>query len=88
MAQKTNSNLNNTHINKNMMLSIVTLATKEIAGVIDIATTPIQSIKKAFSQNVAPHQSHEVHRRWHKHCHPIQSHIDTGDRCGCALFHR
>ena len=31
MAQK-NNGLNNTHINKNMMLSIVTLATKEIAG--------------------------------------------------------
>lgn len=52
MAQKTNSNLNNTHINKNMMLSIVTLATKEIAGVVDIAKPALQNFKKIFSQNV------------------------------------
>ena len=51
MAQK-NNGLNNTHINKNMMLSIVTLATKEIAGVVDVASTPLLSVKKAFSQNV------------------------------------
>ena len=51
MVQKTNNSLNGTHINKNMMLSIVTLATKEIAGVIDVAQTPLQSFKKMFSQN-------------------------------------
>jgi len=53
MAQKNiKDTLNNTHINKNMMLSIVTLATKEIAGVVDIAQPKIQQFKKIFSQNV------------------------------------
>ena len=54
MAQNKNikDNLNSTHINRNMMLSIVTLATKEIAGVVDIANPKLQQIKKAFSQNV------------------------------------
>lgn len=52
MVQKKNNGLNNTHINKNMMLSIVTLATKEIAGVIDVAQQPFQNVKKVFSQNV------------------------------------
>jgi len=52
MAQKTNGNLNNTHINKNMMLSIVSLATKEIPGVADIAQPALQNFKKVFSQNV------------------------------------
>lgn len=44
--------LNNTHINKGMLLSIVTLATKEIAGVVDIAKPKMQNLKKIFSQNV------------------------------------
>lgn len=52
MAQKIKESFNNTHINKNMMLSIVTLATKEVAGVIDIAQSPFQDIKKIFSQNI------------------------------------
>ena len=52
MAQKINNSMNNTHINKNMMLSIVTLATKEIAGVADVAQSPFQKIKKMFSQEV------------------------------------
>lgn len=53
MAQKNvKDTLNNTHINRNMMLSIVTLATKEIPGVVDIAQPQIQKIKKVFSQNV------------------------------------
>ena len=46
MAQKNIKNtLNNTHINKSMMLSIVTLATK-------IIQPRMQQIKKVFSQNV------------------------------------
>lgn len=53
MAQNNKKNtLNNTHINKSMLLSIVTLATKEMAGVVDIAQPKIQQIKKVFSQNV------------------------------------
>ena len=52
MAQRIKDNLNGTHINRNMMLSIVALATKEIAGVVDIATPPMQKFKKVFSQNV------------------------------------
>ena len=52
MAQKVNDNFNGTHINKNMMLSIVTLATKEIAGVANIASPALQNVKKMFSQNV------------------------------------
>lgn len=52
MAQNIKDNLNGTHINRNMMLSIVTLATKEIAGVVDVAQPPMQKLKKVFSQNV------------------------------------
>ncbi|MBQ7880860.1 MAG: Asp23/Gls24 family envelope stress response protein [Clostridia bacterium] len=52
MAQKIKDTFNNTHINKNMMLSIVTLATKEIAGVVDIAQPPFQKIQKVFSKNI------------------------------------
>lgn len=53
MAQKNvKDTLNNTHINRNMMLSIVTLATKEIPGVVDVAQPKLQNIKKIFSQNV------------------------------------
>ncbi len=52
MAQKVRDTFNNTHINKNMLLSIVTLATKEIAGVIDVTQPPFQNIKRIFSQNI------------------------------------
>ena len=52
MAQKVKDSINGTHINKNMMLSIVTLATKEISGVADIAKPALQNLKKVFSQNV------------------------------------
>ena len=52
MAQKVTDNFNGTHINKNMMLSIVTLATKEIPGVVDVAQPTLQNFKKVFSQNV------------------------------------
>ena len=52
MAQKVKDTFNNTHINKGMMLSIVTLATKEVAGVLDVAQPPLQKFKKIFSQHV------------------------------------
>ncbi len=51
MAQNKES-LNNTHINKNMMLSIITLATKEVAGVVDVAQPLMNNVKKLLSQNV------------------------------------
>ena len=51
MAQNKES-LNNTHINKNMMLSIITLATKEVQGVVDVAQPFLNNAKKMFSQNV------------------------------------
>ena len=52
MAQKIKDTFNNTHINKNMMLSIVTLATKEVAGVVDVVQPAMQSFKKMFNQNI------------------------------------
>lgn len=52
MAQKIQNTLNGTHINKNMLLSIVTLATKEINGVVDVAPQPLQNVKKIFSKNI------------------------------------
>ena len=56
MAQ--NDSLNNTHINKNMMLSIVTLATKEVAGVINVIQPPMQKLKKVLgSMNILPNTS-------------------------------
>lgn len=57
MAQNKES-FNNTHINKNMMLSIVTLATKEVAGVIDVIQPPKQKWKKVLgSMNFLPNTS-------------------------------
>lgn len=57
MAQNKDS-FNNTHINKNMMLSIVTLATKEVAGVVDIIQPPMQKWKKVLgSMNFLPNTS-------------------------------
>lgn len=57
MAQNKES-FNNTHINKNMMLSIVTLATKEVAGVIDVIQPPKQKWKKILgSMNFLPNTS-------------------------------
>lgn len=45
------NNINSTQINKNMLISIVTLATKEIAGVVSIAPQPYFGLKKIFSKN-------------------------------------
>lgn len=57
MAQNKES-FNNTHINKNMMLSIVTLATKEVAGVVDVIQPPKQKWKKVLgSMNFLPNTS-------------------------------
>ena len=47
-----NNNINNTEINNNMLISIVTLATKEIAGVVGIAQQPLYAIRKIFSKNI------------------------------------
>lgn len=52
MAQKNKDTFNSTHINKNMMLSIVTLATKETHGVVDVAQPPFQKVQKIFSKNI------------------------------------
>lgn len=46
-----NNNINNTQINNTMLISIVTLATKEIAGVVDIAQQPHYALKKIFNKN-------------------------------------
>ncbi len=42
----------NTYINKNMVVSIVSLATKEIQGVIDVYQPTKLSIKRLFNRNV------------------------------------
>ncbi len=42
----------NTYVNKNMVVSIVSLATKEIAGVIDVYQPTKLSIKRLFNKNV------------------------------------
>lgn len=42
----------NTYVNKNMVVSIVSLATKEIAGVIDVYQPTKLSIKRLFNRNV------------------------------------
>ena len=46
------NNINSTQINKNMLLSIVTLATKEIAGVVSLAQQPYLGLKKIFNKNI------------------------------------
>ena len=43
---------NNTYINKSMLVSIVSLATKEIAGVIDVYQPKRLTIKKLFDKNI------------------------------------
>ena len=42
----------NTYVNKNMVVSIVSLATKEIQGVIDVYQPTKLSIKRLFNRNV------------------------------------
>lgn len=52
--------INSTQINKNMLISIVTLATKEIAGVVAIAEQPFYALKKMFFKNIG----HGVGIKW------------------------
>ena len=43
---------NNTYMNQNMVLSIVSLATKEIKGVIDVYQPTKLSFKRLFTKNI------------------------------------
>ncbi len=43
---------NETYINKNMVVSIVSLATKEIQGVVDVYQPTRLSIKRIFNRNI------------------------------------
>ena len=53
MAQLRNLNgETNTYINKNMLVSIVSLATKEIKGVVDVYKSKRLNIKRIFDKNV------------------------------------
>ena len=52
MAQLKTINGSNTYINKNMIVSIVNLATKEISGVKDMYQPKRLSLKRFFNKNV------------------------------------
>ena len=53
MAQlKNTQGTNSTYINKNMVVSIVSLATKEIQGVLDVYQPTRLSIKRLFNHNI------------------------------------
>lgn len=53
MAQLKNINgETNTYINKNMLVSIVALATKEIKGVVDLYKSKRLNFKRIFDKNV------------------------------------
>ena len=53
MAQLRNINgENNTYVNKNMVVSIVSLATKEIKGVKDVYQSKRLTLKSLFDRNV------------------------------------
>ena len=53
MAQIKNINTeNNTYMNQNMILSIVTLAAKEIKGVVDVYQSKKLSFKRLFNKNI------------------------------------
>ncbi len=53
MAQiKTINGTNNTYINKNMLVSIVNLATKEIQGVIDVYQPKRLKFRRFFNKNI------------------------------------
>lgn len=53
MAQiKKINGTNETYINKNMVVSIVSLATKEIQGVVDVYQPTRLSIKRLFNRNI------------------------------------
>ena len=43
---------NNTYMNQNMILSIVTLATKEIKGVIDVYQSKKLTLSRLFNKNI------------------------------------
>ena len=43
---------NNTYMNQNMILSIVTLATKEIKGVVDVYQSKKLTLKRLFVKNI------------------------------------
>lgn len=45
------NDINSTQINRNMLISIVTLATTEINGVVGIAEQPFYGFKKIFNKN-------------------------------------
>ncbi len=49
---KSSRNECNTYINKNMIVSIVSLATKEINGVIDVYHSTRLNIKRIFNRNI------------------------------------
>ncbi|MBE5741336.1 MAG: Asp23/Gls24 family envelope stress response protein [Clostridiales bacterium] len=53
MAQIRNINgESNTYVNKNMVVSIVTLATKEIKGVVDMYKSTRLTLKRLFNKNI------------------------------------
>ena len=53
MPQIKNTNgESNTYINKSMVVSIISLATKEINGVIDVYQPKKLTLKKLFDKNV------------------------------------
>lgn len=53
MAQSKKINgSNETYINKNMVVSIVSLATKEIQGVVDVYQPTRLSIRRIFNRNI------------------------------------
>lgn len=52
MSQIKNTNSTGTYINKNMLVSIVSLATKEIDGVIDLYQPTKLSFKRLFNRNI------------------------------------
>lgn len=53
MAQIKNINSeNNTYMNQNMILSIVTLATKEVKDVVDVYQSKKLSFKRLFNRNI------------------------------------
>ena len=43
---------NNTYMNQNMLLSIVSLATKEIKGVVDVYQSKRLTLKRLFNKNI------------------------------------
>ncbi len=52
MVQSKKVNENGTYINKTMVVSIVSLATKEIQGVVDVYQPTKLTLKRLFNKNV------------------------------------